>query len=149
MSRILLSLRSETRKSFFLPIHCDKSIIIAVYVTEDGDCRLQLCDKQQQHTSAAATATQFGPPVSGKVCSCSVAGLAALPADVVTATSVADRSSSPVSPAHSNPDSPASRRDGGTPGVSVPEDLRGTSRPAPATGIDSSVDKEGKKCTGT
>jgi hypothetical protein len=127
-------------------IHPNGPLGVARCVTENGDCRLQLCDKQ--HPAAVATATQFGQHVSGKVCSCTVAGLAALPADMVTAATAGDRSASPASPVNSNPDSPVGRGDS-TPGVSMPEDLRGTSRSAPATSTGSSGDREGKNSTDT
>ncbi|XP_021916623.1 uncharacterized protein LOC110828315 isoform X2 [Zootermopsis nevadensis] len=103
---------------------------------------LQLCDKQ------LPTAAQFGPPVSGKMCSCTVAGIGSLPPDMVTAATVGTRSASPASPANSSPNSPGGRCDS-TPGASVPEDLRDASRSEQGTSTDSSVDKDCKSSTDT
>ncbi|XP_023711758.1 dorsal root ganglia homeobox protein [Cryptotermes secundus] len=94
---------------------------------------LQLCDKQQP--TAVSAATQFGPPVTSKVCSCTV------PA-VVTSTGGGNRSPSPSTPVSSNPGSPASI-------ASTPEDLRDTSRSALAAICESSADRESKNTTDT
>lgn len=107
--------------------------ITALYVKQHDCYRLQLCDKQQP--TAVSAATQFGPPVTGKVCSCT------LPS-VVTSTGGGDRSASPSTPVSSNPGSPASI-------ASTPEDLRDTSRSARAAICESSTDTESKSTKDT
>jgi hypothetical protein len=125
------------------------SVFTSRRVTANHDCRLQLCDKQ--HTAAVAAATQFGPPPSAKVCSCTVSGLAPPLPDMLPASSVTDRSASPASPVNSKPASPASpvSRGDTTSGVSTPEDLRGTSRSAPAASCDSPADGGNKNIADT
>ncbi|XP_069686155.1 dorsal root ganglia homeobox protein [Periplaneta americana] len=109
---------------------------------------LQLCDKQHPPT----VATQFGPSVAGKLCSCTVTGLAPRPPSDMTSTasasSVGDRSMSPASPATSNPGSPSGGGDS-THGVSTPEDLRGPSHSTSATSTESSLDRDGKSSADT
>jgi hypothetical protein len=108
------------------------------HMNVNDDCRLQLCDKQ--HTTALAAATQFGPPASAKVCSCTVSGLAPRPPDTLPASNASDRSASPASPANSKPASPVSRDDTAC-GVATAEDQRGTSRSAPAAEVSGSENK--------